>query len=82
MFPLLSVPTYNACSGDPVIFYSTLAGILSGSVAGDHASPISDTTVLSALASECQLLAHVVTQMPYAIIMALLSIIVGTLPIG
>jgi Na+/H+ antiporter NhaC len=82
MFPLLSVPTYNASEGDPVIFYSTLAGILSGSVAGDHASPISDTTVLSALASECQLLAHVVTQMPYAVITALVSILVGTLPVG
>jgi Na+/H+ antiporter NhaC len=82
MFPLMSVPTYNASGGDPLIFYSTLAGILSGSIVGDHASPISDTTVLSALACECELLAHVVTQLPYAMIISLVSILVGTLPVG
>ena len=44
MFPLIMVPSYEASNGDPVIFYSVAAGILAGSVAGDHASPISDTT--------------------------------------
>ena len=82
LFPLLCVPTYKIANGDPTIFYSTVAGILSGSVAGDHISPISDTTVLSALASDCQLLNHVATQAPYAVIVMLLSVFFGTLPIG
>ncbi|CAB9507240.1 Inherit from COG: Na H antiporter [Seminavis robusta] len=82
LFPLICVPTYQVSNGDATIFYATVAGILSGSVAGDHVSPISDTTVLSALASDCQLLGHVTTQAPYAIIVTILSILFGTLPIG
>jgi len=82
MFPLLLSATYVASDGDPTIFYSTTAGILAGAVAGDHASPISDTTVLSSLASECQLLEHVRTQAPYVLIVTLWSVLVGTIPAG
>jgi Na+/H+ antiporter family len=82
IFPLITVPTYEASAGDPLIFYATLAGVLSGAVSGDHASPISDTTVLSALASECKLLAHVSTQAPYAVYIIIVSVLFGTLPIG
>lgn len=76
------VPAYNASGGDPVIFYGVTAGILAGAVAGDHASPISDTTILSAMASECQILNHVKTQAPYAIMVAIWSVLVGTIPSG
>jgi hypothetical protein len=82
LFPLILIPTYQASNGDPLTFYATTAGVLSGSVAGDHMSPISDTTVLSALACDCDLVAHVITQAPYALTFCLLSILVGTLPIG
>ena len=82
MFPLVLVPSYNASNGDPVIFYGVTAGILAGAVAGDHASPISDTTILSAMASECQILQHVKTQAPYAIVVVIWSILVGTIPSG
>jgi len=82
LFPLICLPAYTVSEGDETIFYSTVAGILSGSVAGDHMSPISDTTVLSALATDCTLLAHVTTQAPYAIAMSILAILFGTLPIG
>jgi hypothetical protein len=82
LFPLIMVPTWQASGGDATIFYATTAGVLSGSVAGDHISPISDTTVLSALACDCKLLSHVTTQAPYAIVVILISIILGTVPIG
>jgi Na+/H+ antiporter family len=82
LFPLLLVPVYDATNGDELIFYSVVAGILSGSVAGDHMSPISDTTVLSALASECGLMDHVNTQAPYAAVAIIVSVLVGTIPIG
>ncbi len=59
-----------------------MAGVLSGAVAGDHVSPISDTTILSSLACECQLLAHTVTQAPYALIVVIWSVLVGTIPSG
>lgn len=82
MFPLLLFPAYMASDGDEEIFYGTTAGILSGAVAGDHMSPISDTTVLSALASQCGLIEHVKTQAPYVGLQILWAIIVGTVPVG
>lgn len=81
VFPLMAVPAYEASNGDPRIFYATVAGILAGSITGVHAF-ISDTTVLSSLACECDLLAHVKTQYPYTGLVALWSVLVGTLPIG
>ncbi|MFQ3237682.1 MAG: tetracycline resistance efflux pump [Paraglaciecola sp.] len=44
-----------------------LGAILGGGVFGDHCSPISDTTAVSSIASGCDLLTHVRTQMPYAL---------------
>ena len=55
---------------------------MAGAVAGDHASPISDTTILSSMACECQILQHVRTQAPYAIMVATWSVVVGTIPSG
>lgn len=82
LFPLLIIPTFIASNGDALIFNATVAGVLSGSVAGDHMSPISDTTVLSSLACDCDLVSHVSTQAPYALVMSLFAILFGTLPIG
>ncbi len=45
-----------------------LASVLSGGVFGDHCSPISDTTLVAAISAKCDLLAHVRTQIPYALI--------------
>ena len=44
-----------------------VAAILSGSVGGDHASPISDTTILASAGANCNHLEHVSTQVPYVI---------------
>lgn len=82
MFPLVLVPAYDASDGDANIFYGVTAAILAGAVAGDHCSPISDTTILSSMASECQLMKHVKTQGPYALMVMLWSILVGTIPSG
>ncbi len=62
------------------IFYGVAASIITGSVFGDHCSPISDTTILSSMASGCRHIDHVNTQMPYAITVATVSLIVGILP--
>ena len=70
-----------------------LAAIFSGSVFGDHCSPISDTTILSSAGAGCDHIAHVSSQLPYAISVGsasalafLVSGIIGkpalTLPIG
>jgi Na+/H+ antiporter NhaC len=55
-----------------------LAAILGGGIFGDHCSPISDTTAVSSIASGCDLLTHVRTQMPYALVAGGLTIIAFT----
>ncbi|MDD2358553.1 MAG: Na+/H+ antiporter NhaC family protein [Thiovulaceae bacterium] len=45
-----------------------MGAVISGGVFGDHCSPISDTTIISAMASECDIVEHVKTQLPYALI--------------
>jgi Na+/H+ antiporter NhaC len=50
-----------------------IGAVISGGVFGDHVSPISDTTIISSMASGCDHIAHVRTQMPYALISAGLS---------
>jgi Na+/H+ antiporter NhaC len=62
------------------IFYGVAAAIITGSVFGDHCSPISDTTILSSMASGCRHIDHVNTQMPYAITVATVSLFIGILP--
>ena len=62
------------------IFYNVVSAVLAGSVMGDHCSPISDTTILSSLASSCNHIEHVRTQLPYALTVGAVSIIIGTIP--
>ena len=50
------------------------------SVMGDHCSPISDTTIMSSLASSCNHLQHVSTQMPYALTVGGVALLIGVLP--
>ncbi len=64
------------------ILYSSISAVLAGSVWGDHCSPISDTTILSSLASGCDHIEHVRTQLPYALVVGLAAILTGTLPVA
>ncbi len=62
------------------IFHNVVSAVLAGSVLGDHCSPISDTTILSSLASSCNHINHVRTQMPYALTVGGVGIFFGTIP--
>jgi len=64
------------------LIFATVASVLCGSVWGDHCSPISDTTVLSSLASGCDHIEHVRTQMPYALLVGGVAMVVCLLPVG
>jgi tetracycline resistance efflux pump len=52
-----------------------IAAVLSGGVFGDHASPISDTTIISSLASASDHIEHVRTQIPYALLAGAAAIV-------
>jgi Na+/H+ antiporter NhaC len=64
------------------IMYSSISCVLAGAVWGDHCSPISDTTVLSSIASGCDHIEHVRTQLPYALLVGVVAIGIGTVPAG
>ena len=62
------------------LFYNVVASVMAGAVMGDHCSPISDTTIMSSLASRCNHMQHVSTQMPYALTVGAVALLVGVLP--
>ncbi|MCG8424768.1 MAG: Na+/H+ antiporter NhaC family protein [Proteobacteria bacterium] len=64
------------------VTYATLAAVLSGAVYGDHCSPISDTTIMSSMASACDHIDHVRTQVPYATLCAGVAAVIGFIPAG
>src|SRR5699024_11055960 len=51
----------------------TIDAIFSGSIFGDHVSPISDTTIMASIFAGSDHIAHVKTQMPYALVTAIIS---------
>jgi Na+/H+ antiporter NhaC len=57
------------------IIYASVSSVLAGSVWGDHCSPISDTTILSSIATQCDHVEHVNTQLPYAMIVGIISVV-------
>lgn len=81
LMPLVLPLCWSLCtelgiSGDQMmqLFYASTAAVLAGSVWGDHCSPISDTTILSSIATQCDHLEHVKTQLPYAMVTGLTSL--------
>jgi Na+/H+ antiporter NhaC len=85
VIPLAWAVMLVAGIGDPSgmhILYSSVACVLAGAVWGDHCSPISDTTVLSSIASGCNHIEHVRTQLPYALVVGVVALLIGTIPAG
>lgn len=77
-----AIPIAFALDGDTYGLVTTisLGAVLDGAIFGDHCSPISDTTIISSVSSNCDLMQHVRTQLPYSIFVALLAISCGYIP--
>jgi Na+/H+ antiporter NhaC len=58
----------------------SLGAVLDGAIFGDHCSPISDTTIMSSIASSCNLIDHVRTQLPYSLFVGVLALLFAYLP--
>jgi Na+/H+ antiporter NhaC len=72
----------TADSGAGTVVIVTIGAVLAGAVFGDHCSPISDTTIVSAFSSDCDAMEHVRTQMPYALWAAGFAVLLGYAPAG
>lgn len=87
LYPIMLLSSWKTCMAagynfneSMEVFYNVAACVLAGSVLGDHCSPISDTTILSSLASDCLHINHVKTQLPYALTVGVISVVAGTIP--
>ncbi len=75
----LAVPLAWSISQDPNYISLCFASVVGGSLFGDQCSPISDTTILSSLACGADLMDHVTTQLPLALVAAALAAVCSTL---
>lgn len=78
IFPV-ALPLAWAVNPDPLFITLCFAAVTGGSVFGDQCSPISDTTILSSLATGCDLMDHVTTQIPLALAAAGLAAVLYTI---
>jgi Na+/H+ antiporter NhaC len=76
----LAIPLVLQAQASPGVIAATASAILGGAVFGDHCSPISDTTVMSSMASSCDHVDHVRTQLPYALLGAVVALLIGYIP--
>lgn len=86
LYPLILPASWLLCEQNGLgydasmaIFHNVVSTVLAGSVLGDHCSPISDTTILSSLASSCKHIDHVKTQLPYALVVGGTALVFGTI---
>lgn len=87
LYPLILPASWMLCQDQGFsvtatmpLFYNVVASVMAGAVMGDHCSPISDTTIMSSMASGCNHLQHVKTQMPYALTVGTVALLIGVLP--
>jgi len=87
LYPLILPASWMLCQEQGLsiettmpLFYNVVASVMAGAVMGDHCSPISDTTIMSSMASGCNHLQHVKTQMPYALTVGAVALLIGVLP--
>lgn len=87
LFPISVPAVLQLSAGLPAdqasaVLYASIGSILSGTVFGDHCSPISDTTIMSSIASSIDHMDHVGTQLPYALLVGVVACTLGYLPAG
>lgn len=82
LFPLVVPLAHDLAPGDMNVMLGAISSILAGSVWGDHCSPISDTTIMSSMATSCDHVDHVRTQLPYALVVGIVSLLCGEVATG
>ena len=78
----IAIPIAFALDGETygLVTIICLGAVLDGAIFGDHCSPISDTTIMSSIAAQCDHIHHVNTQVPYSLFVAAIALFAGYLP--
>jgi Na+/H+ antiporter NhaC len=74
-FGILIPIVINVFLKDETMMTIAISACLAGAVCGDHCSPISDTTIMASTGAQCNHVAHVSTQLPYALTVAGVSFV-------
>ena len=82
LFPIVIPLVWALNPSSPQFLHLSVSSVLAGAIFGDHCSPVSDTTVMSSMSSGCDHMDHTRTQMPYALLAATVSLVVGLIPAG
>lgn len=78
MIPFVLPIAYGYSAGvatDPIV-YKAIAAVVGGGIFGDHSSPVSDTSVLSSIGAGSDHMDHVITQLPYALMVGMSTVVV------
>lgn len=78
----LAIPLSHSISPEMGYVVVCTSAVLTGAIFGDHCSPISDTTILSSMGAGCDHIDHIKTQIPYALFIAVVTIVFGYIPAG
>jgi len=82
ILPLVGPLAYKLGGGNADYLLHCIGSVLGGAIFGNVCSPISDTTILTVLATKCGMQAHVATITPYALLAAALALLLGDIPVG
>uniref|UniRef100_A0AAV1UJW8 Na+/H+ antiporter NhaC-like C-terminal domain-containing protein n=1 Tax=Peronospora matthiolae TaxID=2874970 RepID=A0AAV1UJW8_9STRA len=82
MFPIIAPLSWSISGGDTENLRQCFGSILGGSVFGNTCSPIADTSILASLSAHVPLESHIRSILPYALLVAVVSVAGGYLPIG
>lgn len=82
ILPLVGPLATKLAPGNEPFLRHCVGAVLGGATFGNLCSPISDTTVLTVLATKCDLHAHIATITPYTLLIASLALGLGHLPVG
>lgn len=78
----LTIPLAFAINPENGYMITAISAVLTGAIFGDHCSPISDTTILSSMGSACDHLDHVNTQLYYAVVVGIITVVAGYIPVA
>ena len=82
ILPLVGPLATQLGGGDPKFLLHCVASVLGGATFGNLCSPISDTTILTVLATKCDLQAHITSITPYTLLVGALALGIGSIPVG
>jgi Na+/H+ antiporter NhaC len=80
--PLAYAVGQHSHAGGLFVLMVTIGAVLDGAVVGDHCSPLADTTLMTSITTSCDLLDHVVTQLPYGLLGVVAALGAGYIPAG